>query len=301
MTTLVIMAAGIGSRYGGIKQLDGIDSHGHLIIDYSVHDAIKAGFNKIVFVIRKEIEADFNKRIGNRIKAVCGSCEVETACVFQELQDIPGELPEGRTKPWGTGHAVLSAAGEIDGPFAVINADDYYGTKAFRMIHDWLEEEHGQNEYCLAGFILKNTLSENGGVTRGVCQVDGDGWLTSILETHNIRRTESGVVGDEMDPELLAPVSMNMWGLQKEFLPLLKEGFEEFLQEEMHKDPLKKEFLIPSFIGELLEEKKARVKVLDTDDKWFGVTYREDHDVVVEGIRRLVESGEYSEDLYEDL
>ena len=301
MTTLVIMAAGIGSRYGGIKQLEGIDYRDHLIIDYSIHDAIEAGFDKIVFIIRDEIEEAFRERIGERIEAVCAGMGVQVAYVFQDIRHIPSELPKGRTKPWGTGQAVLAAAEEIDGPFAVINADDYYGKKAFRLIHDWLEEGHGSDEYCLAGFVLRNTLSENGGVTRGVCKVNEEGFLTSICETHNIRRTDSGVIGDEIEVRLEDPVSMNMWGLQKEFLPLLKEGFERFFRKAVQKDPMKIEFLIPQFIGDLLEEKKVSVKVLDTDDIWFGVTYKEDHEAVVENFRKLIEAGEYEEDLYADL
>ena len=271
---------------------------GEIIVDYSIHDAIEAGFNKIIFVIRKDIHKTFEEIIGHRISK---KCEVEYA--FQELVDLPKgfSVPADRIKPWGTGQAVLACKDLIHEPFAVINADDYYGKKAFGMLHNWLAEGHGQDEYCVAGFILQNTLSENGGVTRGVCQVDGDGWLTSIVETHNIRRTENGIVGDEMDPELTAHVSMNMWGLQKEFLPLLKEGFAEFFREEVKSDSIKKEFLIPTFIGELLKENRVKVKVLETDDKWFGVTYREDHDVVVEGIRRLIDSGEYREELYSDL
>ena len=290
MTTLVIMAAGLGSRYGGIKQLEGIDAQDHLIIDYSIHDAIAAGFDKIVFIIRKEIEEEFLSRIFSRVEPLCASLGMTAAYVCQDLHHIPAELPEGRTKPWGTGQAVLEAAGEIDSPFAVINADDYYGKKCFRLIHDWL-----------AGFVLENTLSENGGVTRGVCRVDEDGFLTGITETHDIRRTESGLAAREIEVDVKDTVSMNMWGLQKEFLPLLKKGFEYFFEHLPERDPMKTEYLLPMFINELVEREKASVKVLPTDDSWFGVTFREDHPAVVESFGRLIEAGEYREDLYSDL
>ena len=301
MTTLVIMAAGLGSRYGGIKQLEGIDPNNHLIIDYSIHDAIEAGFDKIVFIIRKEIEEEFLARIFSRVEPLCAKLGMTTAYVCQDLHHIPGELPEGRTKPWGTGHAVLEAAGEIDSPFVVINADDYYGKKCFRLIHNWLEEGHAANEYCLAGFVLENTLSENGGVTRGVCKVDENGYLTAIKETHDIHRTENGVAGKEIAVDLKDTVSMNMWGLQKEFLPLLKEGFVYFFENLPQRDPLKTEYLLPMFINELVKRKEATVKVLPTDDTWFGVTYKEDHPAVVENFRKLLAAGEYKEDLYADL
>ena len=301
MTTLVIMAAGLGSRYGGIKQLEGIDAQDHLIIDYSIHDAIAAGFDKIVFIIRKEIEEEFNKRIFSRVEPLCASQGMTAAYVCQDLHHIPAELPEGRTKPWGTGQAVLEAAGEIDGPFAVINADDYYGKKCFRLIHDWLEEGHAAKEYCLAGFVLENTLSENGGVTRGVCRVDEDGFLTGITETHDIRRTENGLSAREIEVDLKDTVSMNMWGLQKEFLPLLKKGFDYFFENLPKRDPMKTEYLLPMFINKLVEREEASVKVLPTDDTWFGVTFREDHPAVVESFRKLIEAGEYREDLYSDL
>ena len=202
-TTLLIMAAGIGSRFGGgIKQLEPVGLHDEIIMDYSIHDAIESGFNKIIFVIRKDIESDFRERIGNRIEAVCGKKGVEVAYAFQDLNDIPAEVPAGRTKPWGTGQAVLAAKDEIHEPFMVINADDYYGKEAYRQMHDWLVVDHADNAIAMAGFILKNTLSDNGGVTRGVCKVeDGHTHVVDVVETGNIVKTvdESGVVGASAD------------------------------------------------------------------------------------------------------
>lgn len=309
-TALLIMAAGIGSRYGGgIKQLATVDDRNHIIMDYSVHDAIAAGFNKIIFVIRREIEADFRAIIGNRMEKVCRAHNVEVCYVFQDLRDIPKgfALPEGRKKPWGTGQAVLSARNCIREPFAVVNADDYYGKEAFRKLHDFLTSGVGERDFCMAGFVLKNTLSEFGTVTRGICQVDGKGFLTEIAETKQIAarwdrdtgRMKVFAGSRAMDPENL--VSMNMWGLTPKFLTMLEAGFEDFLRRQMPLDPEKAEFLIPIFIGQLLEAGAATVRMLPTNDKWFGVTYQEDKPFVVESFRQLIEAGVYREDLYSDL
>lgn len=301
-TTLVIMAAGIGSRFGGgIKQLAAVDDRGHIIIDYSIHDAIEAGFNKIVFIIRKDIEQDFRLVIGNRIEAVCARYDVEVAYAFQDLHDIPGDFPEGRTKPWGTGQAVLAAKDEISTPFAVINADDYYGKEAYRKVHDWLVTECREpNALCMAGFVLKNTLSDHGGVTRGVCRVS-DGFLTDVAETPNIEKTPSGAAADgvPVDPDSL--VSMNMWGLTPEFLGVLEENFRVFFRETVPGNPMKAEYLLPILIGGLLRDRKVTVRVLQTGDKWFGVTYAEDKAAVVASFRELLDKGVYSRDLYSDL
>ena len=283
-TALLIMAAGIGSRYGGgIKQLESVDSAGHIIIDYSIHDAIEAGFNKIVFIIRRDIEADFREVIGSRVEPVCAAHGVEVAYAFQALEAIPTgfAVPEGRTKPWGTGQAVLAAKELISCPFAVINADDYYGKTAFHILHDWLNQPHAPTEYSLAGFILKNTLSENGGVTRGICTVNADGYLTDVRETKNIMKTPEGasVEGTPIDAE--SHVSMNMWGLMPEFISLLEEGFEAFFTEAVPANPLKAEYLLPIYIGQLLREDRITVKVLETRDAWFGVTFKEDKPAVV--------------------
>ena len=303
-TALLIMAAGIGSRFGGgIKQLQPIDDHAHIIMDYSIHDAIQAGFTKIVFIIRRDIEADFRERIGDRIEQVCRRAGVQVGYAFQDLRDIPAgySVPEGRTKPWGTGQAVLAAQAQIDCPFAVINADDYYGKEAFRALRAWLCRPRGEKEYCLAGFILKNTLSDNGGVTRGICQVNGQGFLTDIRETPGIVKTAGGAEaqGRAIDPD--AHVSMNMWGLSPAFLPVLREGFTAFFQTAVPANPEKAEFLLPVFIGQLLREGRVSVQVLETRDNWFGVTYEEDKAAVTESFRRLIQSGAYREDLYGDL
>lgn len=303
-TALLIMAAGIGSRYGGgIKQLESVDSAGHIIIDYSIHDAIEAGFNKIVFIIRRDIEADFREVIGSRVEPVCAAHGVEVAYAFQALEAIPTgfAVPEGRTKPWGTGQAVLAAKELISCPFAVINADDYYGKTAFHILHDWLNQPHAPTEYSLAGFILKNTLSENGGVTRGICTVNADGYLTDVRETKNIMKTPEGasVEGTPIDAE--SHVSMNMWGLMPEFISLLEEGFEAFFTEAVPANPLKAEYLLPIYIGQLLREDRITVKVLETRDAWFGVTFKEDKPAVVASFKALLSSGVYSEDLYSDL
>lgn len=304
-TALVIMAAGIGSRFGGgIKQLAPIGPNGEIIMDYSIHDAIEAGFNKIVFIIRKDIEEDFREVIGNRMEKICGGLGVEVAYTFQALDDLPEgyEVPEGRVKPWGTGQAVLTCKNVVKEPFAVINADDYYGKEAFVKIHDFLlgYEKHGSNALCMAGFILKNTLSENGGVTRGICQVDEKGWLTDVVETKDIVKTETGAAVDGMvvDPETYC--SMNMWGLTPEFMELLDSGFKTFLST-LGGDGQKAEYLLPIYIGQLLAEGKVSVKVLPTSDKWFGVTYAEDKQMVVDSVRKLVEDKIYSADLFSDL
>lgn len=305
-TALVIMAAGIGSRFGGgIKQLEPVGPSGEIIMDYSVHDAIEAGFNKIVFIIRKDLEKDFQEIIGNRIEKVCADRNVEMAYAFQELDDLPEgcSLPKGRTKPWGTGQAVLACRNIVSEPFAVINADDYYGKEAFGRIHDFLQKYSPEHpyDYCMAGFILGNTLSENGGVTRGVCEVDEEGYLTDITETHNIIKTDAGAAikdGDTMTAiDIGRNVSMNMWGLTPQFIRILEDGFRDFL-EGVQPDDLKVEYLLPTIIGQLLHEKKIRVKVLETHDRWFGVTYKEDKAAVVAAFRQLTEKGIYGSSLF---
>lgn len=298
-TTLLIMAAGIGSRFGtGIKQLAKVDKSNHIIMDYSIHDAIEAGFNKIVFIIRKDIEAEFKSVIGDRIEKICKEKDVEVAYAFQDINDIPASLPASRTKPWGTGQAVLSAKELIDTPFAVINADDYYGKTSYKLVHDYLVS--GAKDFCMAGFVLKNTLSDHGGVTRGICQMK-DGYLTDIVETHNIVKTASGAEADSKKVDIESLVSMNMWGLTPEFMDSLEEGFKTFFQTTVLSNPLKSEFLIPIYIGELLKERKVAVKVLKTTDTWYGMTYKEDVAAVQESFKELIQSGTYKEDLYSDL
>lgn len=300
-TALVIMAAGIGSRFGGgIKQLEPVGPSGEIIMDYSIHDALEAGFNKLIFIIRKDIEEDFRQIIGNRIEAVCAARGVKVAYAFQSLQAVPEgvTVPEGRTKPWGTGQAVLSAREVIDCPFAVINADDYYGKEAYVKLHDFLTQKQASNAYAMAGFVLKNTLSENGGVTRGICQVDGNGFLTDVVETKNIVKTAGGAEANGQTLDVNSYVSMNMWALQPEFVQVLDEGFREFFQTAARENPLKAEYLLPIYIGQLLRQEQVTVQVLETGEKWFGVTYREDKPAVVESFRQLIDRGVYATPLF---
>ena len=298
-TTLLIMAAGIGSRFGGgIKQLEPVDEQGHIIMDYSIHDAIEAGFNKVVFIIRKDIENEFKDVIGNRIEAVCKAHSVTVEYVFQDINDIPGELPEGRTKPWGTGQAVLAAKDVLTTPFVVINADDYYGKEGFLEIHDYLVKG-GQS--CMAGFVLKNTLSDNGGVTRGICKMDEYNNLTEIVETSNIVKNAEGAEADGVKLDTESLVSMNMWGLAPEFLKTLESGFQYFFEKVVPENLIKAEFLIPTFIGELLAEGRISVKVLRTNDTWYGMTYKEDVAAVKDSFREMLEKGIYREELFADL
>ena len=316
-TALLIMAAGIGSRFGtGIKQLEPVGLRDEIIMDYSVHDAIQAGFNKIVFVIRRDIEKDFRERIGERVEKVCRKLQVEMAYAFQDLADVPDgcQVPAGRTKPWGTGQAVLAAKNLIHEPFAVINADDYYGKEAFVQLHDWLAAEHEDSAIAMAGFILKNTLSDNGGVTRGVCRVAVDGrTVLDVAETGNIVKMVdpgTGAVGAEADGVKLDPesyVSMNFWGFPARegcdpaFLEVLEKGFGDFFAEAVPDNPMKAEYLLPVLIGGMLREGSCTVEALETRDRWFGVTYKEDKEMVVESFRGLIADGVYREKLYSDL
>ena len=298
-TTLLIMAAGIGSRFGsGIKQLESVDNKDHIIMDYSVHDAIEAGFNHVVFIIRKDIEKEFKEVIGDRIEKVCQKNHVNVEYVFQDINDIPGELPEGRTKPWGTGQAVLAAKKVIDSPFIVINADDYYGKEGFKAVHEYLVNG---GKSCMAGFVLKNTLSDNGGVTRGICKMDAQNNLTEVVETKNIIKTSDGAEADGIKIDTESLVSMNMWGLTPAFLETLEEGFKVFFKEEVPENPMKAEYLIPIFIGQLLDQGKMSVKVLKSNDTWYGMTYKEDVAAVKESFSEMLKDGLYREDLYSDL
>lgn len=295
---LVVMAAGIGSRFGGgIKQLEPVGPNGQIIIDYSIYDALKAGFNKVIFVIRKDLERDFKEKIGNRIAEY-----VEVDYVYQELSDIPKEFldkAERRKKPWGTGQAVLCCKETVDCPFLVINADDYYGKEAYEKVYRFLREHKKKSNKlcaCMVGFILKNTLSDNGGVTRGVCKTDENHLLTDIVETHNIVKSKYGArVENELgsvpiDEE--SEVSMNMWGFFPEVFDVLEQGFSEFLTGIKEGD-IAIEYLLPTIIGSLVETEKAEVTVLQSRDKWFGVTYEEDKVSVIEEIKKLTDAGAY--------
>lgn len=294
-TTLLIMAAGIGSRFGGgIKQLEAVDENKHIIMDYSIHDAIEAGFNHVVFIIRRDIEKEFREVIGDRIEGICQKYGVSVVYAFQDINDIPGELPVGRTKPWGTGQAVLSAKNVLHTPFIVINADDYYGKEGFRAVHEYLVNG---GTSCMAGFVLKNTLSDNGGVTRGICKMDDCNNLTEVIETRNIMKTAEGAGADGIMLNTDSLVSMNMWGLTPVFMDTLEKGFVDFLSEIKEGD-IKKEYLLPEMIDRLIKEGKAKVDVLETKDTWFGVTYQEDKAAVTEAFANLVKSGVYPSNLY---
>ena len=298
-TTLLIMAAGLGSRFGtGIKQLEPVDASNHIIMDYSIHDAIEAGFNHVVFIIRKDIEKEFKEIIGDRITSVCNGLNVTVDYAYQDLNDIPAALPEGRTKPWGTGQAVLAAKNIINTPFIVINADDYYGKEGFKAVHEYLVNG---GKSCMAGFVLKNTLSDNGGVTRGICKMDNENNLTEVVETKSIVKTTEGAETDGVSIDVNSLVSMNMWGLTPDFLNTLEAGFKEFFDKEVSKDPLKAEYLLPVFIGELMNEGKMSVKVLRSNDTWYGMTYHEDVASVKDSFKKMLDSGIYKTDLFSDL
>ena len=300
--TLVVMAAVIGSRFGGgIKQLEAVGPNGEIIMDYSIHDALEAGFNKVVFVIRKDLDKDFKEIIGRRMEKL-----VEVEYAYQELNDIPERFQkktEGRKKPWGTGQAILCCKDVVDEPFLVINADDYYGKEAYREAYAYLTGRKDDNAYeaCMVGFVLKNTLSDNGGVTRGVCKVDEHRMLSEIVETSNIVKTaegaavqtENGAVPIDVESE----VSMNMWGLSPAFFDVLEKGFDVFL-EKLDPENLKGEYLLPTIIGDLLKEGKMKVEVRKSHDEWFGVTYKEDKPDVVAAIQKLIKDGVYPEKLF---
>lgn len=300
---LVVMAAGMGSRYGGMKQIDPVGPSGQVIIDYSLYDARRAGFETVIFVIKHEIEDAFKAAIGDRVSKVM---KVEYA--FQQLEELPAgfAVPEGRAKPWGTCHAVLAAKHLIHGPFAVINADDYYGPEAFQVIYDYLSTHQDGEvyDYCMVSYLLKNTVSENGSVARGVCEANPDGTLAAVtertcIETYpgGIHFTENG--GDtwqDLAPD--TPVSMNLWGFGQSFLEEAEARFAGWLSENLPKTPLKCEYFLPLVVSELLAEGKATVKLLHSTDKWYGVTYREDKPVVVNAIAQKVADGLYPADLW---
>ena len=301
---LVIMAAGMGSRYGGLKQIDPVDPQGHIIMDFSIYDAVQAGFEKVVFIIKKENEADFRASIGDRIER-----HVQVAYVFQELTHLPEgfSVPEGRVKPWGTGHAVLSCLPQIDGPFAVINADDYYGKEAFRLVYDYLttHQDGERYQYAMVGYLLQNTLTEHGHVARGVCQVDAEGMLEGIREhTHIEKQKDGGAAYTEDGGASWIPlptqsvVSMNLWGFSHSMLRELEARFPAALEKGLATDPLKCEYFLPFVVDELIREGKAQVRVLKSPDRWYGVTYKEDKPMVVAAIQKLKDEGRYPEELW---
>ena len=300
---LVVMAAGMGSRYGGLKQIDPVGSQGEAILDYSLYDAHEAGFETAVIIIKKAIEKDFMDTVGARLK----KCPMEIRYAYQEhYKELPEgfEIPAERTKPWGTSHAVLCAKNEIgDAPFVVLNADDYYGKSACRGAYDALMEAQEGSNYFMVGYQLGNTVTDNGSVARGVCQTNEEGYLTAIVERTRIEKYEGGIrfTEDGENWEDLAfdtPVSMNMWGYTTEFLKEVEARFPKFLEEDVPKNPAKAEFFLPMTVGALLKEGKATVKVLRTPDKWYGVTYAADKPQVVAALKEMTEAGKYPDGLW---
>ena len=300
--TLIIMAAGIGSRFGtGIKQLAKMAPNGEIIMDFSIYDAKAAGFTKVVFVIRKAIEAEFKEVIGNRLSKV-----MPVEYVYQELENLPDgyEVPAGRVKPWGTGQAILACKNVVKEPFVIINADDYYGKEAFIKLHDFLSSENENKEkmnLAMAGFSLKNTLSENGSVTRGVCVADENGYLEKVIETTGIQIVDGKIQCDNAEVSkwitLDTMVSMNMWAGYPDFLKYIDEGFTRFL-DTLGENPEKKEYLLPNIVAELLEKNLASVKVLNTSDRWIGITYKEDIEPAQEKFHLMIEDGTYPKELW---
>ena len=302
---LVIMAAGMGSRYGGLKQIDPVDGEGHIIMDFSMFDAKRAGFEKVIFIIKKENEADFKEAVGDRM-----SKYMDVSYAFQELNNIPEgyEVPEGGVKPWGTAHAVLSCIDQIDGPFAVINADDYYGKEAFQLIYDYLasHQDDDKYRYTMVGYELGNTVTDNGHVARGVCSMNENGELIAIHERTRIEKRDGGIAFTEDDGKTWTAVpadtivSMNMWGFTKSILKEIKEGFPAFLDKGLMENPMKCEYFLPTVVSDLLGEERATVAVLKSADKWYGVTYKEDKPVVVEAIQKMKDEGLYPKHLWEE-
>ena len=293
---LVILAAGMGSRYGGCKQIDSMDEYGHIIIDYSIYDAIKAGFRDITFIIKKEIEKDFREVMDSHLAGK----DVNVKYVFQELYKLPEgySIPEGRIKPWGTAHALMCCLGTVDAPFAVINADDYYGANAFKKIYEFLKEEHpaDKNHFAMVGYRVKNTVTEQGTVSRGVCQYE-NGMLTEIVERTKIAYENGRIYyiedGKEFDLDPNTLVSMNLWGFTPAYLEECKKRFPAFLDENLPKNPAKCEYLLPTLVADLIKEGFADVRVLENTDKWYGVTYKEDKEKVVEAFKKLIAEGVY--------
>jgi len=301
---LVIMAAGMGSRYGGLKQIDPIDSDGHIIIDYSIYDAKKAGFEKVIFIIKKENEKEFKEVIGDRLSGI-----MQVSYAFQDIANLPEgvEVPAERKKPWGTAHAILCAAEQIQGPFAVINADDYYGTHAFSEIYNFLisHEDTEQYSYAMVGYRLKNTITENGEVSRGICKVNKNAELEKIEEKTRIEKhggkiaftEDDGKTWNALNAETI--VSMNMWGFTESILEEIKKEFPQFLQNNLDVNPQKCEFFLPTVVSNLLKAKKAKVTVLESEDKWYGVTYKEDKPLVVKAVQNFKDEGIYPQHLWE--
>ena len=300
---LVVLAAGMGSRYGGLKQIDPVGVKGEAILDYSIYDAHRAGFDTVVIIIKKAIEKDFMETVGKRLK----NAPVEIRYAFQELNKLPAgyTVPEGRTKPWGTSHAVLCAAEAIDGaPFAVINADDYYGASAYKVMYDYLSQNTDPYGYCMVGYELGKTVTDNGSVARGICETDDNGFLTVVTERTRIEKYSGGIHFTEdgenwVDVPADTTVSMNMWGFMPSFLEEINARFSAFLDKALPENPLKCEYFLPIPIAQLIQEKKATVKVLTSPDRWFGVTYAADKPVVVAELKKMTDEGKYPAGLWE--
>ncbi len=300
---LVVMAAGMGSRYGGLKQIDPVGSQGEAILDYSLYDAYQAGFETAVIIIKDAIRKDFMETVGKRLE----NCPMEIRYAYQELDQLPEgyTLPEGRTKPWGTCHAVLAAKEAIDGaPFAVLNADDFYGRTAFHTVYNWLVNDIEEDTYCMVGYEVGRTVTDNGGVTRGICRANDKGYLKEITEIRGIETYSGGIrmpQGDGwLDLDSKSLVSMNFWGYMPSFFDHLERCFPPFLDKALQNDPMKGEFLLPTFIGQLIREEKISLKVLSSPDNWFGVTYAADKPKVVAALKALTERGEYPDGLWGD-
>lgn len=300
---LVIMAAGMGSRFGGLKQIEPVSDKGEIILDFSLYDAVMAGFNKVVFVIKEENEAAFRELIDNKAGKY-----IDVEYAFQKLEDLPEgyNVPEGREKPWGTGHAVLAARKVVDGPFAVINADDYYGPGAFQTMYSFLEnaEDDDKYKYCMVGFQIENTLTENGYVSRGVCELSEDSMLTDITERTKIQWQDDKIVFTEDDGTTWTElprgtfVSMNFWGFTSSMMKEMEARFPAFLDKAMVDNPMKGEYFLPSVVDQLIQEGKAEVKVLKSMDRWYGVTYKEDKESVVDALQSMKDKGEYPDVLW---
>lgn len=300
---LVIMAAGMGSRYGGLKQIDPVDAEGHIIVDFSLYDAKRAGFEKAIFIIKEENEQAFREAIGDRVSEY-----MEVSYAYQNLDNLPDgySVPEGRVKPWGTAHAVLSCIDQVNGPFAVINADDYYGVEAFQLIYDYLttHQDDDKFRYTMVGYILGNTVTDNGHVSRGVCTTNDQHELVEVTERTKIEKRNGGIAFTEDDGETWTElpadtiVSMNMWGFTRSILDEIKTGFPAFLDKGIKENPMKCEYFLPAVVSRLLEEDRATVSVLKSHDKWYGITYKEDKPVVVEAMQKMKDNGVYPQHLW---
>ena len=299
---LLVMAAGLGSRYGGLKQLDKIGPNGEIILELSSYDAIKAGFEKIIFILRTEIVEDFKELIGNKLSQFA-----EIEYVIQDINNMPEgfNIPTGRVKPWGTGHAILCAKDIVKSPFLVINADDYYGQESFRLMYDYLSTNTEENHHAMVGYKLKNTLSENGHVARGICTVE-DGELKEIVERTKIIKIGESAFYTEDEKEWIeldynSIVSMNMWGFMNSIFEITEEGFKNFLQNNLNNNPLKAEYFIPLVVSDLINSGKGKVKVINSKDKWYGVTYQEDKALVKEAIERMIDEDKYKKNLWDEV